>query len=161
MRNTTLIYIQQNDNYLMLHRTKKKNDQSHDKWLGIGGKFEDKESPEDCILRETKEETGLTLTHYKYRGIVTFVSDVWETEYMHLFTADGFTGDLIECDEGDLEWIPREKLLSLPAWEGDKIFLKLLFDEYQPFFSLKFIYESDKLVFASKDGLQLPLSSSH
>ena len=136
MRNTTLIYIQKNDNYLMLHRTKKKNDQSHDKWLGIGGKFEDKESPEDCVVRETKEETGLTLTHYKYRGIVTFVSDVWETEYMHLFTADGFTGNLIECDEGDLEWIPREQLLSLPAWEGDKIFLNLLFDETQPFFSL-------------------------
>ena len=116
MRNTTLIYIQKNDNYLMLHRTKKKNAQSHDKWLGIGGKFEDKESPEDCVVRETKEETGLTLTHYKYRGIVTFVSDGWETEYMHLFTADGFTGNLIECDEGDLEWIPREELLSLPAW---------------------------------------------
>lgn len=145
MRNTTLIYIQKNDNYLMLHRTKKKNDQSHDKWLGIGGKFEDKESPEDCVVRETKEETGLTLTHYKYRGIVTFVSDIWETEYMHLFTADGFTGNLIECDEGDLEWIPREQLLSLPAWEGDKIFLNLLFDETQPFFSLKFIYEGDRL----------------
>lgn len=103
-------------------------------------------------MRETKEETGLTLTHYKYRGIVTFVSDVWETEYMHLFTADGFTGNLIECDEGDLEWIPREQLLSLPAWEGDKIFLNLLFDETQPFFSLKFIYEGDTLTFASKDG---------
>ena len=112
-------------------------------------------------MRETKEETGLTLTHYKYRGIVTFVSDIWETEYMHLFTADGFTGNLIECDEGDLEWIPREQLLSLPAWEGDKIFLNLLFDETQPFFSLKFIYEGDTLTFASKDGVPLPLASSH
>lgn len=142
----------------MLHRTKKKNDQSHDKWLGIGGKFEDKESPEDCILRETKEETGLILTDYRYRGIVTFVSDIWETEYMHLFTADGFSGDLIECAEGDLQWISQDKLLSLPMWEGDKIFLRLLFDKKQPFFSLKLIYEGDKLTCAAKDGIPLKMT---
>ena len=137
MRNTTLCYIEHNGSYLMLHRTKKENDQSHDKWLGIGGKFEDRESPEECILRETREETGLTLTSYRYRGIVTFVSDIWETEYMHLFTADGFTGTLIDCDEGDCVWISREKLLSLPMWEGDRIFLNLLFDPEHPFLDRK------------------------
>lgn len=157
MRNTTLCYIEQGGSYLMLHRTKKENDQSHDKWLGIGGKFEDKESPEECILRETREETGLTLTSYRYRGIVTFVSDIWETEYMHLFTADGFTGTLIDCDEGDCVWISREKLLSLPMWEGDRIFLNLLFDPEHPFFSLKLEYQGDTLVYAAKDGVPLPL----
>ena len=141
----------------MRHRTKKENDQSHDKWLGIGGKFEDRESPEECILRETREETGLTLTSYRYRGIVTFVSDIWETEYMHLFTADGFTGTLIDCDEGDCVWISREKLLSLPMWEGDRIFLNLLFDPEHPFFSLKLEYQGDTLVYAAKDGVPLPL----
>ena len=157
MRNTTLCYIEQNGSYLMLHRTKKEHDQSHDKWLGIGGKFEDKESPEECILRETLEETGLTLTSYRYRGIVTFVSDVWETEYMHLFTADGFTGTLIDCDEGECEWISKEKLLSLPMWAGDFIFLNLLFDPNQPFFSLKLQYEGEKLIYAAKDGIPLEL----
>lgn len=157
MRNTTLCYIEQNGNYLMLHRTKKEHDQSHDKWLGIGGKFEDKESPEECILRETFEETGLTLTRYRYRGIVTFVSDIWETEYMHLFTADGFTGTLTDCDEGDCQWISREKLLSLPMWEGDRIFLHLLFDPEQPFFSLKLEYQGDTLIYAAKNGVPLPL----
>lgn len=154
MRNTTLCYIESGGSYLLLHRTKKKNDQSHDKWLGIGGKFEDRESPEDCILRETLEETGLTLTSYKYRGIVTFVSDVWETEYMHLFTADGFEGTVKECDEGDLEWIPKESYLSLPMWEGDKIFLELLQTDC-PFFSLKLEYEGEKLVSAVLDGKRI------
>ena len=135
----------------MLHRVKKENDANKDKWIGIGGKFEDKESPEDCILRETKEETGLTLTSYKYRGIVTFVSDRWETEYMHLFTADAFEGELIECDEGELEWISPEKLDSIPKWEGDKIFLDLLQKEV-PFFSLKLRYEGENLREAVLDG---------
>ncbi len=155
MRNTTLCYIQSDDSYLLLHRTKKKNDQSHDKWLGIGGKFEDKESPEDCILRETKEETGLTLTSYQYRGIVTFISDVWETEYMHLFTADGFTGELTSCEEGDLEWISKERYLTLPMWEGDRIFLRLLQSDC-PFFSLKLEYEGEHLVSAVLNGDRLP-----
>lgn len=144
MRNTTLCYIESDDHYLLLHRTKKKNDQSHDKWLGIGGKFEDKESPEDCVLREVSEETGLTLTSYRYRGIVTFVSDVWETEYMHLFTADGFTGTITACDEGELEWISKKDYLSLPMWEGDVIFLTLL-QTSCPFFSLKLEYCGDHL----------------
>ena len=156
MRNTTLCYIQSGNRYLLLHRTKKENDQSHDKWLGIGGKFEDKESPEDCILREVREETGLTLTSYQYRGIVTFVSDVWETEYMHLFTADAFTGSIQECTEGDLEWISKDSYLSLPMWEGDRIFLDLLQTDC-PFFSLKLVYRGETLESAVLNGTALSL----
>jgi 8-oxo-dGTP diphosphatase len=151
MVNTTLCYLQRGEDYLMLHRIKKKNDLNQDKWIGIGGKFEDKESPEDCLLREAKEETGLTLTHYRYRGIVTFVSDRWPTEYMHLFTADGWTGELRDCDEGVLEWIPKSRLLELPHWEGDAIFLTLLWQN-APFFSLKLRYEGERLAEAVLDG---------
>ena len=153
--NTTLGYIEQNGCYLMLHRVKKENDLNHDKWIGIGGKFEDKESPEDCMLRETLEETGLTLTHMEYRGIVTFVSDVWETEYMHLFTATGWTGKVQECDEGVLEWIHKDALAALPQWEGDKIFLRLIHDAATPFFSLKLRYEGERLAYAALDGKEL------
>jgi 8-oxo-dGTP diphosphatase len=135
----------------MLHRIKKENDLNHDKWIGIGGKFEDKESPEDCLLREAYEETGLTLTDYRYRGIVTFVSDRWPTEYMHLFTADGYEGELKECDEGVLEWLPRQKLRELPHWEGDLIFLDLI-ERNVPFFSLKLCYEGESLVLAVLNG---------
>ena len=151
MKNTTLCYIERDGQYLMLHRTMKENDLNHDKWIGIGGKFEDKESPEDCVIRETLEETGLTLTSYQYRGIVTFVSDKWETEYMHLFTADGFEGELIECDEGELDWIAKDKLLELTLWEGDKIFLRLI-DTPCPFFSLKLVYRGEELTEAVLDG---------
>ncbi len=151
MFNTTLCYIEQDGQYLMLHRVKKKNDVNHDKWIGIGGKFEDGESPEDCLLREAREETGLTLTSWQYRGIVTFVSDQAETEYMHLFTADGFTGEMKTCDEGDLEWIDKGRLLELTLWEGDKIFLRLL-EQNAPFFSLKLVYAGDALVSASLNG---------
>ena len=152
MINTTLCYIAQGEDYLMLHRVKKENDLNHDKWIGIGGKFEDKESPEDCVVREVLEETGLKLTAYRYRGLVTFVSDRWPTEYMHLFTADGFTGTLKECDEGVLEWIPRKKLLELPHWEGDAIFLALIDREDTPFFSLKLCYRGDQLEQAVLNG---------
>ena len=138
----------------MLHRIKKENDLNRDKWIGIGGKFEDRESPEDCVLRETLEETGLTLTRFRYRGIVTFVSDRYETEWMNLFTADQFKGTIKECDEGVLEWIEKEKLYSLPLWEGDKIFLKLL-DEDTPFFSLKLCYEGETLVKAVLNGEEI------
>lgn len=151
MWNTTLCYIEQDGQYLMLHRVKKENDINRDKWIGIGGKFEDKESPEECLLREVREETGLTLTSYTYRGIVTFVSDQWDTEYMHLFTADGFTGDLIDCDEGTLEWVPKEQVPDLPTWAGDRIFLDLLTRDV-PFFSLKLAYEGDDLVQAVLNG---------
>ncbi len=156
MRNTTLCYIERDGAYLMLHRVKKEHDENRDKWIGVGGKFEDKESPEDCLLREVREETGLTLTRYAYRGIVTFVSDLWPTEYMHLFTADGFTGELRPCDEGDLEWVPKERVTDLPIWAGDKLFLRLLTEDV-PFFSLKLCYEGERLVRAVLDGRALPL----
>ena len=155
MINTTLCYIQRDSQYLMLHRVKKENDLNHDKWIGVGGKFEDRESPEECLLREAKEETGLTLTRYRYRGLVTFVSDRWPTEYMHLFTADGFEGELISCDEGDLEWVDLDRIPDLPLWEGDQIFLGLLASE-APFFSLKLEYRGDSLVYAALDGRELP-----
>lgn len=151
MKQTTLCYIEQDGCYLMLHRVKKENDENKDKWIGIGGKFEDKESPEDCVLREALEETGLTLSSYRYRGLVTFVSDRWPTEYMHLFHADGFSGQLKNCDEGDLQWLPKEQLYSLPMWEGDRIFLDLL-EQNVPFFSLKLVYEGETLVEAVLNG---------
>ena len=144
MRLTTLCYIEKDGAYLMLHRTKKDHDQSHDKWLGVGGKFEEGETPEECMLREVKEETGLTLTEYKFRGIVTFVSDEWETEYMHLFTATEYEGIIGECSEGTLEWIPKEDVLKLKLWEGDKLFLERLKDSGN-FFSLKVEYVGEKL----------------
>lgn len=145
MRLTTLCYIERDNKYLMLHRTKKVNDENHDKWIGVGGKFEEGESPEECLLREVKEETGLTLTSYRFRGIVSFISDQWEDEYMHLFTATEYQGELTDCDEGELVWIPKEDLDSLKLWEGDKIFFKLL-DEETGFFSLKLRYRGEELV---------------
>lgn len=149
--NTTLCYIEENGKYLMLHRTKKKNDPNENKWVGIGGKFEEGESPEDCLVREVKEETGLTLSSYCYRGIVTFVSDKYPTEYMHLFTASAEAGKLIPCNEGELAWVEKEKVPSLPLWEGDRVFLSLLTTE-RPFFSLKLSYRGDALVAAVLDG---------
>ena len=154
MRNTTLCYIEKDSSYLMLHRIKHKNDINYDKWIGIGGKFEDKESPEECVLREVYEETGLSLTSLSYRGIVTFVSDIYETEYMHLFTSDSYTGEIKECDEGILEWVKKEKMCSLPLWEGDYIFLELI-DKQTPFFSLKLEYLNDKLAKAFLNGKRI------
>ncbi len=154
MKNTSLCYIERGGQYLMLHRVKKVNDENHDKWIGIGGKFEPGESPEECMQREVTEETGLTAREWRYRGIVTFASDEWGTEYMHLFTCTGFTGTLRECDEGVLEWIDKRALLALPIWEGDKIFLRLL-DEGEPFFSLKLNYSGDRLTAAVLNGVPL------
>lgn len=152
MRNlTTLCYIEKEEQYLMLHRISKKKDINKDKWIGVGGHFEKDESPEECLFREVQEETGLTLTSYRFRGIVTFISDQWQTEYMCLYTADGFGGELKECDEGVLEWVPKEDLEKLTLWEGDKIFLRLLSEEH-PFFSLKLRYEGERLVEAVLDG---------
>ncbi len=145
MINTTLCYIEKDKKYLMLHRVKKVNDLNQDKWIGIGGKFEDGETPEECVLREAYEETGLTLQNLEYRGILTFVSDKWPTEYIHLFYSNEFSGDLIDCDEGELEWVPIEKVYSLPLWQGDKIFLKLI-EEKAPFFSLKLQYQGENLI---------------
>ena len=154
MRNTSLCYIEHDGKYLMLHRVKKEHDENHDKWIGIGGKFEEGESPEDCMLREAKEETGLDILRWRYRGIVTFVSDEWGTEYMHLFTADEFAGNIKDCDEGVLEWISKKELLSLPMWEGDMIFLRLI-DSDAPFFSLKLCYKGDILTQAVLNGRKL------
>ena len=151
MINTSLCYIEKDGKYLMLHRIKKKNDLNLDKWIGIGGKFEEKESPEDCVIREALEETGLRLIRPLYRGIITFVSDQYETEWMHLFTATEFDGDIKECDEGVLEWVDKETLYSLPMWEGDKIFLDLI-AKPSPFFSLKLSYQGDKLLSAYLNG---------
>ncbi len=158
MKNTTLCYLEQEGCLLMLHRIKKVNDENHDKWIGVGGKLEDKESPEDCVIREVREETGLELERWRYRGLVTFVSDLWETEYMHLYTADRFSGEMRECDEGTLEWVPREQVESLPIWEGDKIFLRMIADPQTPFFSLKLEYRGEELVRAALDGRPLELN---
>ena len=154
MINSTLCYLERGNEYLMLHRVKKAHDLNHDKWIGVGGKFQEGESPEDCILRETWEETGLKLTDYRYRGLVTFVSDQAPTEYMHLFTATGWTGTPHPCDEGELAWIGKAQLRRLPIWEGDKIFLDLL-DREEPFFSLKLRYEGDRLIQAVLNGKAL------
>ena len=155
MRNSTLCYITRGDEVLMLHRVKKKNDVNQDKWIGIGGGFEPEETPDECLLREAWEETGLTLTSWRCRGIVTFLTNgPWEGEYMYLFTADGFTGELKECDEGDLQWVSREFLYSLPMWEGDKIFLDLLWQD-APFFLLKLRYSGDTLTEAVLNGKRI------
>ena len=155
MLNTTLCYITRGDNVLMLHRIKKENDLNKDKWIGIGGKFEGEESPDECLLREAFEETGLRLTSWRCRGVVTFLTTgPWEGEFMYLFSADGFEGQLKECDEGQLEWISRQQLDSLPKWEGDKIFLDLLWQD-TPFFLLTLRYDGDKLVEAILDGKKI------
>ena len=152
MIHSTLCYVTRGDEVLMLHRVKKKNDVNQDKWIGIGGKFQPEETPDECLLREAKEETGLTLTSWRCRGIVTFLTNgPWEGEYMYLFTADGFEGELKECDEGELEWLPWEELTRIPHWEGDEIFLRLLKQDV-PFFSLKLCYEGEVLVQAVLNG---------
>ena len=157
MKQTTLCYIDNGDSYLMLHRVKKENDASHGKWIGVGGKCEANESPDECMLREVKEETGLGITEWHYRGIVTFISDTWPNEYMHLFTATAWRGepDMSIDDEGELAWIRKEELMNLNLWEGDRIFLRLLLDEQQPFFSLKLVYEQDTMVKAQLNGADL------
>ena len=155
MINTTLCYITSGEQVLMLHRIKKKNDLNQDKWIGIGGKFEADETPDECLLREAWEETGLRLTNWQCRGVVTFLTNgPWDGEYMYLFTADGFEGNLKVCDEGDLQWVSREFLDSLPKWEGDKIFLDLLWQN-APFFLLKLRYDGDNLVEAVLNGRTL------
>ena len=151
MKNTTLCYIEKDGCYLLLHRIKKENDLNRDKWVGIGGKFEENESPEECLLREAREETGLTLTDYRYCGIVTFVSDRWEGEEMPVFHATGIEGSLADCNEGVLEWIPKERFAALPQWEGDRLFLSLM-ERHVPFFSMKLRYEGDRLVEKALDG---------
>lgn len=154
MKLTTLCYIRSEGKWLLLHRTKKEHDENAGKWIGVGGKFEAGESPEECLVREVLEETGLNLTSYKFRGIVTFISDVWDDEMMFLYTADSFSGEITKCDEGVLEWVPEEKLPELPMWEGDRIFFDLIKSNH-PFFSLKLSYEGESLVSAKLDGEKL------
>ena len=154
MRNTTLCHIEKDGKYLMLHRIKKQNDLNRDKWVGIGGKFEDGESPEECNLREVAEETGLTLENCRYCGIVTFVSDKWETEYMHIFHSEGFSGHIKDCDEGHLAWIDKHELYNMPIWQGDKIFLRFIEDRI-PFFSLNLVYRGDDLIYAALNGKEI------
>lgn len=154
MHNSTLCYVLRGDEVLMLHRVKKKNDINKDKWIGIGGKFEGEESPDECLLREAKEETGLTLTSWRCRGVVTFLSEGDEGEYMYLFTADGFEGEQNSCDEGDLQWVSRDFLGSLPMWEGDRIFLELLWQD-APFFLLTLRYRQGTLTEAVLNGAKI------
>ena len=155
MINSTLCYVLRGNEVLMLHRVKKQNDVNKDKWIGIGGKFENEESPDECLLREAKEETGLTLTSWRCRGIVTFLTNGgYEGEYMYLFTADGFEGSLTDCAEGELQWVTRAFLSKLPKWEGDQIFLELLWRD-APFFLLKLRYDGDRLVEAVLDGKKI------
>ncbi|MBO4325734.1 MAG: 8-oxo-dGTP diphosphatase [Clostridia bacterium] len=146
MVNSSLCYIEKDCSYLMLYRNKKKSDPNAGKWIGVGGKFLEGESPTDCVIREVREETGLELKSPRFRGLVTFTSDIYETEQMFLFTADSFKGTLSgDCDEGELRWVPKDRIAGLNLWEGDRQFLKLLADD-APFFLMKLEYEGDKLV---------------
>lgn len=160
MTNTTLCYLEnERGDYLMLHRTKKDGDVNRDKWIGVGGKFQEDESPDECLVREVREETGLTLTDYRFRGVVTFLADGWEGEYMYLFTASGWTGEFSgSCDEGELEWVNKGQVEHLTLWAGDRIFLRLLAAEHPPFL-LTLEYQGDSLIRAVLDGRELPLSS--
>lgn len=146
MKMTTLCYIEQEGKYLMLHRVKKHHDINAGKWIGVGGHVENGETPEECLLREVKEETGLVLTAYRLRGLVTFLSDACEPELMCVFTADAFDGEMIECDEGELAWVDKSEVLAFPTWEGDHVFLERLLSGDERFFSIKLRYEGDKLV---------------
>ena len=156
MIDSTLCYLYRGDEVLMMHRTRKKNDMNHDKWIAVGGRFEAGESPEDCALREVREETGLTMLDAAYRGVVTFINDQYETERMHLFTCERWTGEMTDCDEGELVWLPKAEMNSLPMWEGDRIFHRLL-DEGVPFFELELVYSGEKLLSASLDGKKLEI----
>mgnify|MGYP000828573004 CR=1 FL=1 len=150
---TTLCYMERDGKYLMLHRTKKENDINRDKYIGVGGHLEQGESPEDCIVREVREETGYTLTRFRLRGLITFVMDDMD-EYSFLYTADGFTGKAVECREGVLEWVEKARVYKLPIWEGDRLMFALL-DERKDVFSLKLCYESGVLIRAYVDGAEV------
>ncbi|MBR0464466.1 MAG: 8-oxo-dGTP diphosphatase [Clostridia bacterium] len=154
---TTLCYIEKDGAYLMLHRVKKTDDPNAGKWLGVGGHFEHGESPEECLVREVREETGLTLTRFRHRGVITFCFEDNPTEYMHLFTADGFEGELTDCDEGVLKWVDKDKIDALPMWEGDRVFFRLINEGREAFFSLKLVYHADHLTKAILDGESVPL----
>lgn len=151
MRETTLCYLERGGQYLMLHRVRKQNDPNHDKWIGVGGGIEKGETPDECLLREVREETGLRLTAWEKRGVIDFISDQWEDEIMHLYTATGWEGEMTDCDEGVLEWVDKDKVLLLPLWEGDRVFLKLLAEDV-PFFRLRLEYHGEDLARALLNG---------
>ena len=148
---TTLCYIEKDDSYLMLHRVKKDVDVNKGKWIGVGGKFEKDESPDECLVREVREETGLELLSYQMRGVLTFQSVGWESEYIFLYTADKFEGEVKECNEGTLKWVPKDEIMDLNLWEGDRIFLRYLRED-RPFFSMKLCYDQDVLKEVRVDG---------
>lgn len=154
MRETTLCYLERENQYLMLHRVRKQNDPNHDKWIGVGGGIEPGETPEECLLREVREETGLTLTRWRKRGVIDFVSDCWEDEVMHLYTADRWTGEIGDCNEGVLEWVDRERIPSLPLWEGDMVFMRLIARD-APFFRLRLQYRGEALERAVLNGEEI------
>ncbi len=160
MKQTTLCHIEKDGKYLMLHRVKKENDMNKDKWIGVGGKFLEEETPVECLLREVYEETGLTLNSYQYRGIVIFESDIYENEAMHIFTSDDFSGNIKECDEGNLEWIDKQDLYSLPLWEGDKLFLKII-EKPSDFFNMTVTYQGDTLISATLEGKEIFKKGAH
>ena len=156
MKLTTLCYLEENSRYLLLLRNKKAQDENQGKWIGVGGKFLTGESPEECLLREVEEETGLVLTRWRFRGLVTFTAldgqgKLEWGEYMHLFTADSWQGELAACDEGELAWVEKERLAELPMWAGDRLFLALL-ETDRPFFSLKLVYQGEDLREVWLDG---------
>lgn len=154
MRATTLCYLERGGQYLMLHRVRKKNDPNHDKWIGVGGGIEEGETPEQCLLREVREETGLTLTGYEKRGVIDFISDVCEDEVMHLYTAHSWTGEMTDCDEGVLQWVDKDKVCDLPLWEGDRVFLRLIAGD-APCFRLRLEYRGDALARAVLNGKEM------
>jgi 8-oxo-dGTP diphosphatase len=154
---TTLCYMEKDGCYLMMHRVRKKQDVNAGKWIGVGGHFEENESPEECLVREVREETGLRLETWRFRGIVTFMAKGWPTEYMCLFTADAPEGEVLDCEEGELCWIPKGEIMNLNLWEGDRIFLRFLLEEHG-FFSLKLEYDGDRLERAVLDGKELEVT---
>ena len=155
MLHTTLCYIERGDEWLLLHRVRKQHDLNRDKWIGLGGKVEPGETPEECVLREVQEEAGLTLTDCRYRALITFLSDQWPGEYMHLYTATKFTGTPGDCDEGELAWIKKSEFAALPQWEGDRLFLRLL-EAGADFFTLVLQYRGERLVRAVLNGRRVP-----
>ena len=144
MDKTVMIYLEKDNQYLMLYRNKKKKDINKNKYIGVGGHVEKGETPDEAVVREVKEETGLDLLSFNKRGLVYFVLNGYEEE-MYIYTSLDFKGELIECNEGELSWIDKDNVISLPIWEGDKYFLKHLLED-EKYFEMRLVYENDKLI---------------